>query len=338
MGDGLVESEPTDRRERQADARAAAADRREHEHDIREGVLDSWERELVARAIELELFDEADAAVLERARDERVEARRRRRAAAEARHDASVARAVRRARHDDPSDHAGTPADAGVDRAIERLTALVDSPGVLGPTLSALLAIAVDVLPDAAAATACFTVEGRLQQAASTARWAAELDAAQLRAGAGPIVDAVESGTVVVSPNLADDARWDLAAAVGADADRGALSAPIAAAGPSGALTVYTAPGARFVGRADLMAAMLSAHVSLAVRRNLERFAHEAQSEAWVRALESRDLIGQAKGILMEQLGLSADAAFDVLRTTSQRRNVKVREIAEHVARHRQLP
>ena len=73
MGDRLAESEPTDRRERQADAREAAADRREQDDDIREGVLDGWERELVARAIELDMFDELDAAAIRAARQDRVD-------------------------------------------------------------------------------------------------------------------------------------------------------------------------------------------------------------------------------------------------------------------------
>jgi len=48
-------------------------------------------------------------------------------------------------------------------------------------------------------------------------------------------------------------------------------------------------------------------------------------------ALESRDVIGQAKGILMERHGISADDAFARLVAMSQHSNVKVREVAEHV-------
>lgn len=41
-------------------------------------------------------------------------------------------------------------------------------------------------------------------------------------------------------------------------------------------------------------------------------------------ALLSRDVIGQAKGILMERLKISADDAFELLRETSNRMNVRV--------------
>jgi AmiR/NasT family two-component response regulator len=45
-------------------------------------------------------------------------------------------------------------------------------------------------------------------------------------------------------------------------------------------------------------------------------------------ALQSRDLIGQAKGILMAREGITADQAFDMLRRASQRLNVKLRDVA----------
>lgn len=51
-------------------------------------------------------------------------------------------------------------------------------------------------------------------------------------------------------------------------------------------------------------------------------------------ALASRDLIGQAKGILMAREGIDADAAFDILRRASQRTDRKLRDIAAEVVSH----
>ena len=55
-------------------------------------------------------------------------------------------------------------------------------------------------------------------------------------------------------------------------------------------------------------------------------------------ALLSRDVIGQAKGILMERLHLTPDQAFDQLRETSQMLNRKVREIAAELAQTGEWP
>jgi AmiR/NasT family two-component response regulator len=64
----------------------------------------------------------------------------------------------------------------------------------------------------------------------------------------------------------------------------------------------------------------------------------QAQAEGLQIALESRDVIGQAKGILMAREHVTADEAFDILRTTSQHLNVKLRELAARVAETGELP
>jgi AmiR/NasT family two-component response regulator len=51
--------------------------------------------------------------------------------------------------------------------------------------------------------------------------------------------------------------------------------------------------------------------------------------------VSSRDVIGQAKGILMQRQGITADAAFDLLRKTSQELNVKLVDVAQTLADHR---
>lgn len=57
-----------------------------------------------------------------------------------------------------------------------------------------------------------------------------------------------------------------------------------------------------------------------------------------LRAIDSRDVIGQAKGILMERMRLDAEGAFALLRRTSQHLNTKLIEVAEHLARTGELP
>ncbi len=49
-------------------------------------------------------------------------------------------------------------------------------------------------------------------------------------------------------------------------------------------------------------------------------------------ALQTRDVIGQAKGIVMAQQQVTAEEAFDILRRASQRMNIKLRELAERLA------
>jgi AmiR/NasT family two-component response regulator len=51
--------------------------------------------------------------------------------------------------------------------------------------------------------------------------------------------------------------------------------------------------------------------------------------------LASRDLIGQAKGIIMERYGIDAVAAFNMIRKLSQDSNEKVALIARRVVETR---
>jgi AmiR/NasT family two-component response regulator len=74
----------------------------------------------------------------------------------------------------------------------------------------------------------------------------------------------------------------------------------------------------------------LDGHGSAAADREIERLTeHVAGLEV---ALLTRDIIGQAKGILMERYRITADEAFDRLRTASQHKNRKVRDLAEELA------
>ncbi len=55
-------------------------------------------------------------------------------------------------------------------------------------------------------------------------------------------------------------------------------------------------------------------------------------------ALNSRKLIGQAQGILMERFAIDEDRAFGFLVRLSQQRNVKLRVLAEWIVTHRDQP
>lgn len=58
----------------------------------------------------------------------------------------------------------------------------------------------------------------------------------------------------------------------------------------------------------------------------------EAAEQQMAEALSSRDVIAQAKGILMERRRIDPDEAFALLKQASQRRHLKVRALAEEVA------
>jgi GAF domain-containing protein len=66
-------------------------------------------------------------------------------------------------------------------------------------------------------------------------------------------------------------------------------------------------------------------------RRAARAMAIAEDREGMSKALDTRKLIGQAQGILMERYGIDGDRAFQFLARQSQERNIKLRVIAESI-------
>ena len=157
-----------------------------------------------------------------------------------------------------------------------------------------------------------------------------ELDNYQYEAREGPCLEAVkEAAPAVYSADLAGDERWPTFAPRAAGRGVGSiLSHKIAANGNVGALNMYSERAQAFT-EADRDAARLFALFAAVMMG----FSQERMQATQLRAaLESRDVIGQAKGIIMERDKLTADQAFEKLRRASQQLNRKLRELAEDVA------
>ena len=102
-----------------------------------------------------------------------------------------------------------------------------------------------------------------------------------------------------------------------------------------GALNAYShRPGGLDEQDRDLLL-VLAAHASTALAATQATTASELEVAHLREALRSRDVIGQAKGILMERRGVSADEAFDILRRASQSLNIKLTQVAEKLVEHR---
>jgi AmiR/NasT family two-component response regulator len=56
------------------------------------------------------------------------------------------------------------------------------------------------------------------------------------------------------------------------------------------------------------------------------------------RGMQARTVIGQAQGILMERLGMSAAQAIDYLKRVSSHSNRKLVDVARHIVETRRLP
>jgi hypothetical protein len=157
-----------------------------------------------------------------------------------------------------------------------------------------------------------------------------EVDALQHGTGEGTCLDAIAERAVFYADDLAASTRWPifgtLAEAIGV---RSAMAVALSADGTRGALNLYSRSPAAFgaLDRANAMIlAILADH---ALSNAQEHDEEEQQIDNLQKGLRTREVIGQAQGILMERERITPDQAFDILRRASQRLNVKLRDVAQ---------
>jgi hypothetical protein len=213
--------------------------------------------------------------------------------------------------------------------------------------LTQLVRAAFVVLPDARLVSVTLrSDDGQLHTPVGTEPVARELDSLQYAYSEGPCYDTARNPGLAYthSPDLAAEPRWPR---FGPDAaERGYLSVLSTALLPdvtpprlSGALNLYATDTGKLGDETTRdQALLLATHASLALAHTEAVRLAELREVQLRRALDTRDVIGQAKGILMQRRGISADEAFELLRRTSQELNVKLAELAHTLAtRHTEL-
>ena len=173
----------------------------------------------------------------------------------------------------------------------------------------------------------------RIESLAATSALAEQCDALQYSLKEGPCVEAVWSNDLYVIEDTAHDSRWPKwAPQVSALGVGSVLSVPLTTATETlGALNMYADKPNGFT-RDDIdLAAIYAMHATNAMASAL-------LVEGLQIAVQSRHLIGVAQGILMQNYGISMEQAFEVLRRCSSHRNIKLREVAEHIVERATCP
>jgi hypothetical protein len=137
----------------------------------------------------------------------------------------------------------------------------------------------------------------------------------------------------VLIPDLAKEDRWPGFMAAVTDGGYGAmLAVPVLVDGNDGAsLNFYARDPHAFSGDAMITAGGFAqiAATTLSLAAGLER--HSRSSEAVRTALDCRNIIARAVGILMNRKNCSQEAAFDMLRLDATIRNCRMLDVAEAV-------
>jgi GAF domain-containing protein len=203
----------------------------------------------------------------------------------------------------------------------------------LEPTLEAIAATAVAMLSPARYAALTVLSHGELIPRASTGEPPLLLDRLQQRLGDGPCINAAKHQSVFRIDDTREELRWaDFCAEAARLNVRSMLCVPLWIDERGlGALSLYADQTMAFSESHERVTVLLATFAALAL-------ADAQRADQMHDALSNRDVIGQAKGILMERHGVTADGAFSVLSRVSQAENVKLAEIARRFVETRDLP
>lgn len=219
-----------------------------------------------------------------------------------------------------------------LDESLDALAGIVFAGQSAEATLEAVAALAQRTIPGCDAASVTFVENGKPRTTVSTAEVAASIDRHQYGRNEGPCLEAIKTQTTVRVDSYEDESRWPaFLPAVRGEGIQSSLSLPLVSLDdPVGALNLYSRAVAGFA-QAEPVGEAFAARAAVTVAN--ARAYHRATDLArnLTLALEHRDVIGQAKGILIAQDGVTSEEAFDILRRASQRSNRKVYELAADI-------
>ena len=199
-------------------------------------------------------------------------------------------------------------------------------------SLSKLAELAVRQVRGCAAAHATIWRDGELVRMAASHPDPAELAEMEIETGRGPLISAARDGKPVSCPDMLDETRWPQWAS---DALRRGMRSSVY-------LVRQFPPMTLVLGLFGVRPAVLDAD-SVPMAETLARFGGMvfantlAYGEAQRTATQLKDSVAaravtdQAKGILMHALGCDADEALRYMRRESQKRHVKVTEVAARI-------
>jgi hypothetical protein len=207
--------------------------------------------------------------------------------------------------------------------------ALFADPATRDATLARIVAVASQNITDCDAAGILAAEPGGMATASASAPIVVALHALQIDAQEGPCFDAVARQVPSYATDLVTDEQWPTfskgAAALGI---RSVLAYPVATGQQRSALNLYAAMPAAFGAADRARGLLLSVLAGVAIDAADEHERADAREANIRAALKTREMIGQAQGILMERERITADQAFALLRDSSQHLNVKLREVA----------
>jgi GAF domain-containing protein len=213
--------------------------------------------------------------------------------------------------------------------ALNEAATLMNTPATLDETLDAITRAALNTVPGFSHVGISITHrDGTIETKSGNDQLVWELDQVQYSLREGPCYDSITGGGIIVVPEARHDQRWPRYMP---EAVRRGLRAQLAVGLYSdqhslGGLNLYSTDSDQIDDDAIGIAQLFASQAAIALGRSRKEF---QLSEA----LESRKIIGQAMGLVMQKYELDEDHAFQFLVRASSTGNVKLRDLAGELVR-----
>lgn len=223
--------------------------------------------------------------------------------------------------------------DQAVEDALAGLATYVISEHTVDGALQLIVDLAADAIRGAEAVGISLNRKGGVVTAVSSQPKVLAIDHLQYQAGTGPCLQAMADGKMQIVNSLLTESRWpEFTNKALYEGVQAVLAFPLRSdEDVFGALNVYSLREAAFSEQAVAVGEVFATRASVLL---LNATCYEAATKLAAQleeALQSRAVIDQAKGVLMEREKVSADQAFEQLKSLSQRSNIKVRELAQRI-------
>jgi GAF domain-containing protein len=214
-------------------------------------------------------------------------------------------------------------------RALEEILPLQED---LETTMARVAEVSVRLVDGCDSASVTLVEDGEARTPGASDQVAVELDHVQYQSDSGPCLDAVAHGRSYVVDDLEAERRWS--AFRESALQHGivtSMSIPLRIDGVTGGLNLYGRSKGGFKQVASELMELIANGASIALENSKVYGASKRLIDQLNEAIKTREVIGEAKGILMAREGISEDEAFEMLVRVSQNTNTKLREIAQRI-------
>ena len=217
---------------------------------------------------------------------------------------------------------------------LSMLARSLDERADLQTTLDAIVHAAVGTVPGARHASISAVRGGHeMETLAATDELSGQVDTVQAQTGQGPCLTTLYEHATVRLDDAATEQRWPRFTPQAAALGMGSmLSLQLYVQGADlGALNLLSEHARAFDDASEHVGLLFAAHAGVAM-------AGARHDEDFNRGMRTRDVIGQAKGILIERFGIDGDEAFLLLIRASSTTNRKLHDIATELVSSGRLP